>query len=164
MTVEKSKTTLHQSTFSFELRSKKRQKEALRTFVSVLKWPNMKELLYVLEEKDKNERAVEDRSADAMSWFTGVILPGDTLPWLLINSVIDCDRDTGDALKYLTHMFPASGFQYRAFTYWSHQCIVGKVLGAARGVNQIGGWIGYVKPSVSATIILDPAAHTLQTM
>jgi hypothetical protein len=85
---------------------------------------------------------LEDRSADAMSWFSGIILPGRTLPWLIMNSLIDCDRDTGDALKYLTHMQPSSGFQYRANTYWSASCIVGKVLGAARGVKQIAGWVG----------------------
>lgn len=142
MSISKSRTSSNQSTFSFDLRSKKRQKEALRTFASTLKWPNMDEIDYVLDERDKKEKAVEDRSADAMSWFTGVILPGVTLPWLLMNSLIDCDRDTGETLKYLTHMHPESGFQYRANTYWSYQCIVGKVLGAGRGVNQIAGWVG----------------------
>ncbi|QDS76947.1 hypothetical protein FKW77_005075 [Venturia effusa] len=131
-----------QSTFTFVLESKKRQKEALHTFASLLKWPNMEEIDYILEEKDKKEKSIEDRSADAMSWFTGVILPGPTLPWLLMNTLIDCDRDTGDSLKYLTHIHPNSGFQYRANTYWSHECIVGKVLGAGRGVRQVAGWIG----------------------
>ncbi|KAF2280347.1 uncharacterized protein EI97DRAFT_430094 [Westerdykella ornata] len=142
MTITKSRTSHSQSTFSFELTSKNRQKEALRVFAETLKWPNMDELEYVLDEKDPQERPLEDRSADAMSWFSGIILPGKTLPWLIMNSLIDCDRDTGEALKYLTHMHPAAGFQYRANTYWSADCIVGKVLGAARGVKQVAGWIG----------------------
>jgi hypothetical protein len=142
MQITKTRTSSTQSTFSFELKSKKRQREALRTFASTLKWPNMDEVEYVLDESDEKEKALEDRSADAMSWFSGIILPGRTLPWLIMNSLIDCDRDTGDALKFLTHMHPAAGFQYRANTYWSSQCIVGKVLGAARGVNQIAGWVG----------------------
>ena len=142
MEITKTRTSSTQSTFSFELKSKNRQKEALRTFASTLKWPNMDEVDYVLDEQDMKEKALEDRSADAMSWFSGIILPGRTLPWLIMNSLIDCDRDTGDALKYLTHMQPASGFQYRANTYWSSHCIVGKVLGAARGVKQIAGWVG----------------------
>lgn len=142
MEITKTRTSANQSTFSFELRSKKRQKDALRLFAATLKWPNMDEIDYVLEEKDKMEKPPEDRSADAMSWFSGIVLPGRTLPWLLMNSLIDCDRDTGDSLKYLTHMHPSSGFQYRANTYWSAQSIVGKVLGAARGVKQIAGWIG----------------------
>lgn len=142
MEITKTRISSTQSTFSFELKSKKRQKEALRVFASTLKWPNMDEVEYVLDEQDLQEKPLEDRSADAMSWFSGIILPGRTLPWLIMNSLIDCDRDTGDGLKFLTHMQPASGFQYRANTYWSSQCIVGKVLGAARGVKQIAGWVG----------------------
>ncbi|KAF2878294.1 hypothetical protein BDV95DRAFT_480199 [Massariosphaeria phaeospora] len=141
MSITKSRSQ-NQSTFNFELKSKRRQKEALKVFAATLKWPNMDEIEYVLDEVDKNEKLLEDRSADAMSWASGIILPGKTLPWLIMNSLIDCDRDTGDALKYLTHMKPAAGFQYRANTYWSSQCIVGKVLGAARGVKQIAGWVG----------------------
>jgi hypothetical protein len=142
MSISRVKLSNTQSTFTFVLRHKDRQKEALRTFASLLKWPNMDELDYILEENDPKEKSIEDRSADAMSWFTGVILPGPTLPWLLMNTLIDCDRDTGEPLKYLTHIHPNSGFQYRANTYWSHQCIVGKVLGAGRGVRQVAGWIG----------------------
>ena len=142
MSITKKRESKTQSTFNFQLKSKGRQREALRHFAAMLKWPNMDEVEYVLDEEDENEKALEDRSADAMSWFSGIILPGRTLPWLIMNSLIDCDRDTGDALKYLTHMQPASGFQYRANTYWSTSCIVGKVLGAARGVKQIAGWVG----------------------
>ncbi|KAF2118873.1 hypothetical protein BDV96DRAFT_610759 [Lophiotrema nucula] len=142
MSITKSRISSTQSTFGFDLKSKTRQKDALRVFAQTLKWPNMDEIDYVLEEKDHKEKSLEDRSADAMSWFSGIILPGKTMPWLIMNSLVDCDRDTGDALKYLTHMHPAAGFQYRANTYWSAQCIVGKVLGAARGVTQIAGWVG----------------------
>ncbi|KAI9815793.1 MAG: hypothetical protein M1827_002189 [Pycnora praestabilis] len=142
MAIETTKTSSKQSVIKFNLRSKNRQIEALRDFAWTLKWPNMTEIEYILEEKDSKEMTLEDRSYDAMSWFTGVILPGITMPWLLMNSLIDCDRDTGDKLNYLTHMYPNSGFQYRANTYWSWECIVGKVLGAARGVHQIAGWIG----------------------
>lgn len=142
MTVTKSRTSQSQSVFSFELTSKQRQKDALQLFAETLKWPNMDEIEYVLDEKDRKETPLEDRSADAMTWFSGIILPGKTLPWLIMNSLIDCDRDTGEALRYLTHMHPAAGFQYRANTYWSFQSIVGKVLGAARGVKQVAGWIG----------------------
>lgn len=142
MMITKTRTSSTQSTFSFELKSKRRQTEALKHFAMTLKWPNMDEIEYVLEERDMKEKALEDRSADAMSWFSGIVLPGKTLPWLIMNSLIDCDRDTKGALDHLTHMHPSSGFQYRANTYWSSQCIVGKVLGAARGVKQIAGWIG----------------------
>ncbi|KIV98447.1 uncharacterized protein PV09_09735 [Verruconis gallopava] len=142
MSIERMALSETQSTFSFTLMSKRQQKEALWHFAQLLKWPNLGELNYILEEKDAYEKSIEDRSADALSWFTGVVLPGPTLPWLLMNTLIDCDRDTGDELTTLTHIHPNSGFQYRANTYWSTQCIVGKVLGASRGVRQAAGWIG----------------------
>lgn len=153
MTIKKSRTSSSESVFSFQLGNKKKQKEALQHFAKLLKWPNMQELDYVLEEKGRYEVPLEDRSADAMSWFAGVILPGPTLPWLLMNSLIDCDKETGPSLKYLTHVVPASGFQYRANTYWSYKCIVGKVLGASRGVKQVTGWIGpcYYSPDLKRT-------------
>jgi hypothetical protein len=67
-----------------------------------------------------------------MSWFSGVVLPGYTMPWLIMNTLIDCDRGAGKRLERLSHNCRNSGFQYRANTYWSSECIVGKVLGAAR--------------------------------
>ncbi len=129
-------------TFDLILRSKRRQVDTLRDFAWLLKWPNMGEVEHVLEEKDGNEVPVENRSLDAWSWFSGVVLPGYTMPWLIMKALIDCDRGTRGRLDRLSHKYPNSGFQYRANTYWSWQCIVGKVLGAAKGVNQVGGWIG----------------------
>jgi hypothetical protein len=128
--------------FQFELRSKRRQKNALKHFARLLKWPNMEELEYALEERDRSSEPIEERSADTMCWFTGVILPGPTLPFVLMNSLIDCDEDTGVDLSYLTHVHASCGFQYRANTYWSYKCVLGKVLGASRGVRQVSGWIG----------------------
>ncbi|KAJ9665362.1 hypothetical protein H2201_004439 [Coniosporium apollinis] len=142
MSIQKTSISPKQTSFSFDLRSKNRQKEALRTFATTLKWPNLSEIDTVLQEDDPSEKELEERSADALSWFSAVVLPGATMPWLLMNTLIDCDSSTGDALRYLTHMHPAAGFQYRANTYWSYRCIVGKVLGAARGVKAIAGWIG----------------------
>lgn len=134
-------------TVDLVLRSKRRQVEALRDFAWLLKWPNMGEVEYVLDEKDRNEIAVENRSAETLSWFSGVVLPGYTMPWLIMNTLIDCDRGTGEYLDCLSYKYRNSGFQYRANTYWSWECIVGKVLGAARGVNQVGlDWTVHLHP------------------
>lgn len=128
--------------FDLVLRSKRHQVQALRDFAWLLKWPNMGEVEYVLEEKGRNEIPIENRSAEALSWFSGVVLPGYSMPWLIMNALINCDLGTGNRLDCLSYKYQNSGFQYRANTYWSWQCIVGKVLGAARGVNQVAGWIG----------------------
>jgi hypothetical protein len=120
--------------------------KALRKFARAMKWPNHAKVDEILREQDPDEKPLEDRSSDTMSYFTGVILPGVTLPWLVMNSLIDCDSDAGgNALASLTHMHPNSGFQYRSTTYWSAASIVGKVL--APTCREIGGWIGPARPA-----------------
>jgi hypothetical protein len=112
----------------FRLRAKRAQVKALRRFARAMKWPNLVKVDDVLKERDPKTKTIEDRSSDTMSYCTGVILPGVTLPWLVINSLIDCDDDAGaTSLAALTHMYPHSGFQYRSTTYWSSTSIVGKV-------------------------------------
>lgn len=130
----------------FHLRMKKSQVKALRKFARAMKWPNLVSVDNVLKDRDPDAKALEDRSSDTMSYFTGMILPGPTLPWLLMNSLIDCDGDVGaNALAALTHMHPHTGFQYKSTTYWSSTSIVGKVLGPT--CQEIGGWIGPARPA-----------------
>lgn len=112
-----------------------------------MKWPNLARVDDVLKERDPENKPLEDRSSDTMSYFTGMILPGITMPWLIMNSLIDCDDDASktNSLSALTHMYPASGFQYKSTTYWSAASIVGKVL--APTCRSIGGWIGPARPA-----------------
>lgn len=109
-----------------------------------MKWPNLMTLDSILQEKDADAKPLEDRSSDTMSYFTGMILPGPTLPWLIMNTLIDCDNDA-KGLVALSHMHPVSGFQYRSTTYWSSVSIVGKVL--APSCNDLAGWIGPARPA-----------------
>ncbi|TVY85391.1 hypothetical protein LSUE1_G000233 [Lachnellula suecica] len=130
----------------FHLKAKKSQVKALRRFARIMKWPNLVKVDNVLKERDPDAKALEDRSSDAMSYFTGVILPGGTLPWLCMNVLIDCDDDIGpNSLAALTHMHPNSGFQYKGTTYWSSTSIVGKVL--APESQEVGGWVGPARPA-----------------
>lgn len=130
----------------FNLNHKKEQVKALRKFARAMKWPNLSRVDEVLKDRDVDAVPLEDRSSDAMSYFTGLILPGATLPWLIMNSLIDCDTDAGgNALAALTHIHPHSGFQYRSQTYWSSTSIVGKVL--APTAREMGGWIGPSRPA-----------------
>lgn len=111
-----------------------------------MKWPNLAKVDDVLKERDSDAPPLEERSSDTMSYFTGMILPGVTMPWLVMNSLIDCDDDTGsNDLAALTHMHPNSGFQYKSTTYWSATSIVGKVL--APTCKQIAGWVGPARPA-----------------
>jgi hypothetical protein len=128
---------LTDSIVKFHLRVRKWQVKALRKFARAMKWPNLAEVDEIMKSKDR-VRPLESRSADAMSYFSGFILPGPTLPFLLMNTLRDCNRDS--ELGALTHMYPQCGFQYRSTTYWSSTCIVGRVL--APQCREIAGWIG----------------------
>lgn len=142
---DRSKEYSRTDSISFHLKTKRRQIKALRKFAKALNWPNLANVDDVLRSKGRDEKPLEDRSSDSMAYFAGLILPGPTLPWLLMNSLIDCDRDTGGDLSLLTHMYPHCGFQYRTATYWSSTCIVGKVLGPS--CREIAGWIGPTRPA-----------------
>jgi hypothetical protein len=111
-----------------------------------MKWPNLAKVDGVLKERVLDAKPLEDRSSDSMSYFTGIVLPGATLPFLVMNSLIDCDDDPlASALAALTHMQPNCGFQYKSTTYWSSTCIVGKVL--APTCREACGWIGPARPA-----------------
>lgn len=136
------------NTVKFRLLKKRSQVKALRKFARAMKWPNLAMVDEALKELDPDASPLEDRSADAMSFCTGLILPGPTQPWLLMNTLIDCDEDGGVDLGGLTHMYPNSGFQYRGSTYWASTSIVGKVL--APTCQEIAGWVG---PALASTDI-----------
>ncbi|TAQ91459.1 hypothetical protein B7494_g147 [Chlorociboria aeruginascens] len=130
----------------FHLKVKKSQVKALRKFARAMKWPNLAHVDDILKERSPDAEPLEERSSDAMSYFTGMILPGITLPWLIMNTLIDCDDDAGtNALAALTHMHPYCGFQYKSTTYWSSSSIIGKVIGPT--CQEIGGWIGPARPA-----------------
>jgi hypothetical protein len=131
------------STVKFHLRLRKRQIKALRRFARAMKWPNFTNVDEFIRSKSQEARKLQDRTSDTMSYISGVILPGPTLPFLLMNTLVDCD--TQSKLGALSHTRPHCGFQYRSTTYWSSTCIVGKVL--APQCREIAGWIG---PAMSA--------------
>ncbi len=107
-----------------------------------LKWPNMAQVCDLLGKETKGETTLERSSAEARSFFSGVVLPGPSSSWLAMKCLIDCDTTDGQKLRGLSCMHPQSGFQYRNATYWQWSSIVGKVLGALKGVTQEAGWIG----------------------
>ncbi|KAM0144462.1 hypothetical protein ACHAO1_000221 [Botrytis cinerea] len=148
MTIEKYKTGDEFQQIKFRLLKKRSQVKALRKFARAMKWPNLAMVDEALKELDPDASPLEDRSADAMSFCTGLILPGPTQPWLLMNTLIDCDEDGGVDLGGLTHMYPNSGFQYRGSTFWASTSIVGKVL--APTCQEIAGWVG---PALASTDI-----------
>ncbi|KAL5611925.1 uncharacterized protein BROUX77_002081 [Berkeleyomyces rouxiae] len=126
--------------------NKKIQMKAIRRFARELKWPNLRETLDEMKYLD-SEGMLTELSEDSMAFFSGLVLPGDSFPYIIMNTLTDIDPDP--ASKQLEHLlmdYPDSGFQYRnSYTYWPITSIVGKVL--APTCNIIGGWVGPARPT-----------------
>ncbi|KAM7218821.1 hypothetical protein V8F06_005835 [Rhypophila decipiens] len=129
----------------FKLR--KRQVKMLKRFTQMMKWPNLAETLESLQYHEEDS-SLDRISSHAMAFFTGLVLPGPTFPFLIMNSLVDLDPDRAtDELALLTHLHPNCGFQYRnSYTYWTATSIVGKVL--APTCHSIAGWVGPARPCV----------------
>ncbi|KAI2641943.1 hypothetical protein GGS21DRAFT_500432 [Xylaria nigripes] len=128
----------------FKLR--RRQTKMLKRFTQMMKWPNLGETLAVLKDRDA-DGSLTTVSSHAMAFFSGLVLPGSTFPFLIMNSLIDIDPDKAtDQLALLTHLHPNCGFQYRnSYTYWTSTSIVGKVI--APTCLEVGGWVGPARPT-----------------
>ncbi|EOO00043.1 putative tpr domain containing protein [Phaeoacremonium minimum UCRPA7] len=126
---------------------KRRQIKMIKRFAQMMKWPNLHETLDTLKRRD-TDSTLDGISSHAMAFFSGLVLPGTTFPFLLMNSLIDIDPDKAtDDLALLTHLHPLCGFQYRnSYTYWTSMSIVGKVL--APTCHEIAGWVGPARPTV----------------
>ena len=125
---------------------KRRQVKLLKKFAQTMKWPNLNKTLQVLKQRD-DDLSLDTISSDAFAFFSGLVMPGPTFPFLIMNTLIDLDPDPAtDALALLSHMHPQCGFQYRnSHTYWSASSIMGKVL--APTCNAVAGWIGPCRPT-----------------
>jgi len=125
---------------------KNRQVKMLRRFAQMMKWPNLAATLANLKQRD-SDGTLDLVSSHAMAFFSGLVLPGPTFPFLMMNSLIDIDPDKAtDDLALLTHIHPYCGFQYRSsYTYWTAVSIVGKVL--APTCRAVAGWVGPARPT-----------------
>ncbi|KAJ4307158.1 hypothetical protein N0V88_000537 [Collariella sp. IMI 366227] len=125
---------------------KRRQVKMLKRFAQMMKWPNLAATLSALKRRDA-DATLDLVSSHAMAFFSGLVLPGPTFPFLIMNSLIDIDPDKAtDDLTLLTHAHPSCGFQYRnSYTYWTATSIVGKVL--APTCRSLAGWVGPARPT-----------------
>ncbi|RFU76269.1 vtc domain-containing [Trichoderma arundinaceum] len=57
---------------------KKRQVKQLKKFAQIMKWPNLRETMDNLRQKDE-EFALDSISSDAFAYFSGLVLPGQKM-------------------------------------------------------------------------------------
>ena len=130
-------------------RNRSCQVERLVDFARSLNWPCFSR---VVEDMEACYRKLPngERSMELMTWLSGLVLPGNSLPWIIMAALLACDREIKRSLKTFTFFLPNFGFQHCLSTYWYWECIIAKVMAAADGVNQSTGWVGpvYLSPSL----------------
>lgn len=128
-------------------------KGKLINLAHLLKWPNTAAVEIAVRNTGNDVMSAEDTHPAIMSYLSGVVLPGAFASWLVMQCLIDCDENARDKLMSVKALHPNFGFQYRGATYWYWQCIIGKVLGAAKGAVQVAGWVcpGYHTDDLEST-------------
>ena len=118
------------------------QKRKLLRFAKTMGWAGRANVEAMLQETHEGAIPLECKSAHSATWISGVLLPGFSVSWLIMRSLIDCDPRVDTDQPGFKEMYANLGFQCDGASYWYWQCIVGKVLGACKGVKQDYGWIG----------------------
>ncbi|KAI9367217.1 hypothetical protein BJX61DRAFT_337415 [Aspergillus egyptiacus] len=86
------------------------------------------------------------------TWFSGLVLPGEGISHLLMGALLENDFDALTALGPVANLY--GGFAYCGRSWWSRECIVGRIL-ASLSTNNCMGWIGSsVLPQDSRTLEL----------
>ena len=58
---------------------KKRQVKQLKKFAQIMKWPNLRDTMESLRQKDE-DFSLDSISSDAFAYFSGLVLPGVSEP------------------------------------------------------------------------------------
>ncbi|KAL3466848.1 hypothetical protein BJX64DRAFT_284002 [Aspergillus heterothallicus] len=84
------------------------------------------------------------------TWLSGLVLPGEGINHLLMSSILENDTNAIPKLGTTANLY--GGFSYGGRSWWSQECIVGRVLSPLRGTNTCMGWMASdVMPKDSKT-------------
>jgi len=73
------------------------------------------------------------------TYLSGLILPGEGLSHFLISTLLENDQAAIASLGRDACLY--GGFRYQHQSFWSKECIVGRVLAAGKGATECMGWI-----------------------
>ncbi|KAL2819981.1 hypothetical protein BJX63DRAFT_333548 [Aspergillus granulosus] len=73
------------------------------------------------------------------TWLSGLVLPGEGINHLLMTNILENDPEAITKLGTAANLY--GGFSYRARSWWSQECIIGRVLSPLQGTNTCMGWI-----------------------
>lgn len=73
------------------------------------------------------------------SWLSGFVPPGEVISQLLMSTVLENDPEALRTLGPLVNLH--GGFSYRGHSWWSKNCVVGRVVASLPGTKECMGWI-----------------------
>lgn len=73
------------------------------------------------------------------SWLTGLVLPGETITYLLMSTLLENDREVLGKIGHSAVL--RGGFVLDSRSFWSKSCIVGRVVGSFDGGAECMGWV-----------------------
>jgi hypothetical protein len=77
------------------------------------------------------------------SYLTGLILPGEAISHFLMSTLLENDKLAIAALGDTANLY--GGFVYAERSWWSKNCIVGRVIACMEGAVECMGWISIPK-------------------
>lgn len=81
----------------------------------------------------------EDLGWISRSWLSGFVIPGEGISHLLMVTLLENDPDAIKQLGPTINLY--GGFVYTGRSWWSKECIVGRVLSSSEGAKTCMGWI-----------------------
>ncbi|KAE8135687.1 hypothetical protein BDV38DRAFT_272699 [Aspergillus pseudotamarii] len=73
------------------------------------------------------------------SWLSGFVFPGEQISHLLMATILENDPDALASLGSIANLY--GGFAYKGMTWWSKECVVGRVLASLEDTKECLGWI-----------------------
>ncbi|EIT72647.1 hypothetical protein AO1008_03576 [Aspergillus oryzae 100-8] len=73
------------------------------------------------------------------SWLSGFVFPGEQISHLLMATILENDSDALAKLGPIANLY--GGFAYNGMTWWSKECVVGRVLASLEDTKECLGWI-----------------------
>jgi hypothetical protein len=73
------------------------------------------------------------------SWLSGFVFPGEQISHLLMATILENDPDAMDELGPIANLY--GGFAYNGKTWWSKECVVGRVLASMEDTKECLGWL-----------------------
>ncbi|KAI9933789.1 hypothetical protein MW887_004861 [Aspergillus wentii] len=101
--------------------------------------PSRRLILLQNPREQDNTSSLEIGGWLSRSWISGFVIPGEAISHLLICTVLENDPDAMAKLGPVANLY--GGFSYDGRSWWSKQCIVGRVLSSLQVTEACIAWM-----------------------